>query len=252
MKGKDFTLNTYSDLILSLKSAGYSFSTLSNYVLNPQLEKVVIIRHDIDKRPENALAMANLEKSLDVKASYYFRIVKESNDPQVISEIVKLGHELGYHYEDLTLSKGDYKKAINLFEKNLKYFKTFYPVDTICMHGSPLTKWDNRDIWKKYDYRNFNINCEPYFDIDFSEFGYLTDTGRKWNSSGENIRDKVNSIYSYKFASTFDIINSIDKLPKKVMFNIHSQRWTNSKILWYREYISQNIKNFIKSNFLRK
>ena len=59
------------------------------------------------------------------------------------------------------------------------------------MHGSPLSKWDNRDLWKRYDYRDFGIIAEPYFDVDFNEVLYLTDTGRRWNNSKASVRDKV-------------------------------------------------------------
>jgi len=46
------------------------------------------------------------------------------------------------------------------------------------MHGIPLSKFDNRLLWAKYDYRDFGIIAEPYFDIDFDEVLYLTDTGK--------------------------------------------------------------------------
>ena len=59
------------------------------------------------------------------------------------------------------------------------------------MHGSPLSKWDNRYLWKKYNYRDFGIIAEPYFDVDFSEVLYLTDTGRRWDGDEVSVRDKV-------------------------------------------------------------
>jgi len=59
------------------------------------------------------------------------------------------------------------------------------------MHGSPLSKYDNRCIWKKHDYRIHGIIGEPYFDQDFKKVLYLTDTGRKWDGAGVSIRDKA-------------------------------------------------------------
>jgi len=59
------------------------------------------------------------------------------------------------------------------------------------MHGSPLSKYDSRDLWKVYDYRDYGIIGEPYFDIDFSKVLYLTDTGRRWDGDKVNIRDRV-------------------------------------------------------------
>ncbi len=36
-------------------------------------------------------------------------------------------------------------------------------------------------MWKRYSYRDFGIIAEPYFDVDFGEVLYLTDTGRRWD-----------------------------------------------------------------------
>ncbi len=58
------------------------------------------------------------------------------------------------------------------------------PVSTVCMHGSPLSRVSNLDLWKKYDYRGLGIIAEPYLDIDFDEVFYLTDTGRRWDGGG--------------------------------------------------------------------
>ncbi|MBW1833780.1 MAG: hypothetical protein JRI62_03015 [Deltaproteobacteria bacterium] len=51
-----------------------------------------------------------------------------------------------------------YELDICDFGRNLEKLRKFYPVKTICMHGSPLSKWDNLDLWKKYNYREFGIN----------------------------------------------------------------------------------------------
>jgi len=84
-----------------------------------------------------------------------------------------------------------FQLAICDFERNLEKLRKFYPVKTICMHGSPLSEWDNRLIWEKYNYRDFGIIGEPYFDVDFGEVFYLTDTGRRWDGDEVSVRDKV-------------------------------------------------------------
>ncbi len=245
---RDFTKYMYESLLKLLLNKGYAIRTFEQYLSDNKINKFVILRHDVDKKPENALIMAQLENQFGIKASYYFRIVKHSNDPKIIESIAELGHEIGYHYEDLNLAKGDYGLAIDNFEKNLNYFRKYYPIKTICMHGSPLSKWDNRLIWNNIDYRDYGILGEPYFDIDFNKVIYLTDTGRKWNATNENIRDKVNTNFAFDFKSTFDVIDAIEKkeLPDNVMINVHPQRWTNNKIFWLNELVMQKIKNFIK------
>ena len=60
------------------------------------------------------------------------------------------------------------------------------------MHGSPRSRFDNKSLWKKYDYKDYGIIGEPYFDIDFNDVFYLTDTGRRWDGDKVSVRDKVN------------------------------------------------------------
>lgn len=243
----DFTLTIYTDLLKSLQKKGYGFQTFEQFMTKP-VDKVVVLRHDIDKLPENAVKIAKIEMGLGIEASYYYRIVKESNVPELIKEVANMGHEIGYHYEDLTLAKGDRNVAIQLFEKNLAYFRTFYPVTTACMHGSPMTKWDNKDTWKDYNYKDYGIIAEPYFDVNYNEVFYITDTGRSWNSTGVSVRDKVDSDFKLKVKSTAHFIELANegKLPDKIIINTHCQRWFEPGFYWFKELVMQNTKNQVK------
>jgi len=248
----DFTLHTYRRLLLALKDARYNFLTFESYCRQKENktlpERFVILRHDVDTKAYNALRIAKIEKELGIKSSYYFRVVPQSNKAEIIREIVAIGHEIGYHYEDLSLCKGNLSDAIRHFEKQLVYFRTYYPVKTICMHGSPASKIDNRDIWKHLHYKNYGILGEPYFDIDYKKIFYITDTGRAWDGDKFNVRDKVDSNFDVHFHSTKDIIKAIEnqELPHHFMINTHPHRWTQGLYEWLYEYITQNAKNVIK------
>lgn len=262
---RDFTLKLYHDLLISLKNYNYSFCRMIDLCSDDHDDKnkIVILRHDVDKRPLNALLMGKLESALNIHSTYYFRINTDSFNKDIIKELSSLGHEIGYHYEDLSYQNGNFQKAINSFEINLKKFRQIYPIKTICMHGSPLAKFDNREIWNHYDYRDYGIILEPYFDINYNEFKYLTDTGRSWNSNSSNKRDHVASIYNkffhfnnpdygkiedFNLNSTHDIINLIenDRFPYQMIINTHPQRWTDNHVEWVFELLAQNIKNSIK------
>ena len=271
----DFTIKKYKNLLESLISQKYNFQNFTEFLENPA-KKAIVLRHDVDKLPENSFRFAQIQHELGIKGSYYFRIVSESFNPKIIEKIVKLGHEIGYHYEDVDLvnksSKLTEKEIINhaikLFDKNLQELRKFFPVNTICMHGSPLSKYDNKLLWKYYNYKDFGIIGEPYFDINFSRVLYLTDTGRKWNGEKVSIRDKVyksnvlsspaikggeNTRYFHRFKKTYDIISAAEKgkLPNQIMFTFHPQRWTDKPLPWIQELIWQNIKNMVKY-FLNK
>lgn len=244
---KDFTLDKYEQFLRSAIDSGYELTSYQDYIEN-DYEKVLILRHDVDKKPQNSLKIAQLQHQLGVKGTYYFRAVPESFDVNIIQKIAALGHEIGYHYEDLTICRGDAKNAIQHFELWLDKLRTFYPVKTICMHGSPMSKWDNRDLWKEFNYQDYGIIAEPYFDIDFDKVFYITDTGRKWDGNKVSVRDKVKSEFDLSFHSTDDLIFAFEsgKMPNLIMQNIHPQRWTNNSIEWMQELIMQSIKNRVK------
>ncbi|MCB5228749.1 MAG: hypothetical protein LHW44_01580 [Candidatus Cloacimonetes bacterium] len=247
MKDKDFTVKAYEALLLALQEAGYQAQTFAQFIKSPQ-ERAVILRHDVDKMPLNSLAFAALEKRLGMQASYYFRMVPVSYKPSVIKAIGAMGHEIGYHYEDMDLAKGDKALAIESFTQNLAFLRQLAPIHTICMHGSPLSKFDNRDLWQDYSYRDFNIIGEPYFDIDYTQVLYLTDTGRSWNNRDASIRDKVDTPFNFEVKSTFHLIELIEgnELPDKIMINTHPQRWNDGWQAWAKELVAQKLKNVVK------
>jgi hypothetical protein len=252
---RDFTLTTYRRLFEALKAQQYQFQPFAEFLQKPA-PKAVILRHDVDARKMNSLATAKLEAELDIKGTYYFRMVPQSFSEDVIREIYWLGHEIGYHYEDLALARGDYEKAIQLFTRHLAKLRQVEPISTICMHGSPLSRFDNRKLWDKYNYRDFGIIGEPYFDVDFNRVRYLTDTGRRWDGEKVSIRDKAmtdvnltqHSQHISSFHSTFDLINTVEsgKIPDQLMITVHPQRWDDRFLQWFMELVFQNSKNVIK------
>ena len=250
---KDFTLSAYIALLDTLISAGYRFQTFRDYLKNP-LGKVVILRHDVDKKPGNSLRFAEIENEKGLEASYYFREVPESLQVDKLLAIKSLGHEIGYHYEDMDSAKGDPEKAIKNFEENLQKLRKLAPIDTICMHGSPLSKYDNKDLWQHYDYHEYGIIGEPYFDLDYSKIFYITDTGRKWNNRDASIRDKVESLFEIEVRSTEHFIELIreGKMPEQMMINTHPQRWNDEWVPWVVELVSQTVKNRIKKIVSRR
>jgi len=246
----DFTVKIYKQFLKALKEEGFSFQTYYDFIKHPQ-EKVIILRHDVDARNEHSLQFAKIQHEMAIVGTYYFRMVPQSFDKEVIREISSMGHEIGYHYEDMDLANGDIEQAYELAKKHLSKHREVAEVKTICMHGSPRSPYDNKEVWRKYDYRDLGIIAEPYFDLDFTEVFYLTDTGRRWDGHKVSIRDKVANKQKKDwpvYHSTYDIIEAIENgtFPDKVMMNFHPQRWTDDYWLWTQELISQNAKNVIK------
>lgn len=251
----DFSREKYRQLMSQLKNCGYEFITYADYCDGKLPLRFVILRHDVDLKPQNSLEVAKDEKNIGAKASYYFRAVPESWDDRIIREIHQMGHEVGYHYESLTTCHGDVPQAFDDFKKNLEQLRKLVPVSTICMHGSPRSPYDSKDIWKQYDYRSLNIIGEPYLSTDFSKMLYLTDTGRRWDGYKVSVRDKIEGYQEewnakgWSFHSTDDIITALqeNRLPNCIMITTHPQRWFDFGIGWVKELMLQNAKNIVKA-----
>ena len=185
---------------------------------------------------------------------YYFRAVPESWDEEIIQEIAALGHEVGYHYESLTTCQGDVDAAYQDFCRNLEALRKLVPVRSICMHGSPRSPYDSKDIWKKYDYHALGIEDEPYLDTDFSKTFYLTDTGRRWDGYKVSVRDKIPQYQDewtakgLTFHTTDDVIEGLlqGRIPRNLMVTVHPQRWNSFGFAWCMEMLLQNAKNVVK------
>ncbi len=158
----DFNFKIYTQLVQSLQDAGFFFQTFAEYITQettkipalqtrkhaPTHPRKIVLRHDVEARYENALQMARIQHKMGIKGSYYFRFLPKSYSTEIIKEIADLGHEIGYHYDDLSACKGNREEALMRFQQHLEKLRKIAPVQTMTMEGAPLSPYDNRDLWK--------------------------------------------------------------------------------------------------------
>jgi len=227
---RDFTLRKYCELCETLHDLGYRILTVRDYLRAGGAETpepMAILRHDVDRWPGNALRMARIEQHLGISSTYYFRMTRHVFRPQLIAQIAEIGHEVGYHYETLAKARGDVSKAMRLFEAELTRLRQLAPIDTAAMHGSPLSRWSNLDLWKHRSPGDLGLIGEPHLDLDCGSIVYLTDTGRSWAETAANVRDRLGSSAA---ASRLDTTHSLTQhlcasLPSPVMVSAHPERW---------------------------
>lgn len=260
---KDFTYTVLQNLYEALKQQGYQFLPYKEFyqIKNVEAQKVVCLRHDVDDRFLHSLHVAKMQQKMGIRGTFYFRSIPQSFNETVIKEIAALGHEIGYHYETMDTASGDVAKAFEEFKFQLERLRKLAPVTTACMHGSPLSKYDNRDLWKHYRYQDLGLIAEPYFDTDFNAVFYLTDTGRRWDGQHVSVRDKAMlerpvtnpQFLKLSFHSTFDVLKGLNSgsFPNHILITFHPQRWTNDSVLWCRELLLQSLKNTIKRFLVR-
>ncbi|WP_256394071.1 hypothetical protein [Natronoarchaeum rubrum] len=222
---RDFTFETYGELLDAGLESGYEFPTVREYLATDDEElpeQFIILRHDVDRKPENALAMARLEATRGVSSTYYVRTIDKTFQPGLIRRIEELGHEVGYHYEDMDRADGDVAAAHESFSAELARMRALVSVDTVCMHGNPLTAYDNRDMWDTAateggtaadggvltngvaasegtvteprsagtpTFDDYDLLGEAYLSMDFEDVTYFSDTGRTWRDGALKIKD---------------------------------------------------------------
>ena len=236
----DFTLGKYEELCQTVQQK-YTIYTVYEYLKQKPAGSCAIVRHDVDRKVMNSLSMAELEHDLGIQSTYYFRY-PYTFQKEVIRKIHSLGHEIGYHYEVLSKTNGDFQKAISLFEQELQEFRKICRIDTICMHGRPQSRFDNRDLWKKFRFEDFGIFGEAY--LSLSGMTYFSDTGRNW-AGQHNMRDYLSQSGSSPcFASTDALIHALRTNPySQVYLSVHPQRWGTSLHGLVQEYSTDLLLN---------
>lgn len=253
---RDFTLKKYERLLQAVKKTEYQICTVKDF-LKSSPEKCIILRHDVDRSLNRNLEMAKLEYIQGIKSTYYFRYIEETFKPEVILQFAEMEHEIGFHYEVMDKANGDPEKAIEIFKIELEDLRKITEINTACMHGNPLKPWSNRDLWKKYDFRDFGLIGEPYISIDYSRVLYLTDTGRTWADLRIRVKDTIDeiginaNINLENISSTDNVIQLVQSGEiHQICLLVHPNRWCDDLGGWTKELIFQNIKNLGKAGII--
>ena len=236
----DFTLEKYEKLCQALAKSIYTSVTFAEYFTHHEgIEgHFVILRHDVDEDCRYALDLALIEKRYNLKSTYYFRLKKRTYVPAVIDKIAHCNHEIGYHYETVDKCRGDIEAAAGQFRNELSVLRERYPIKTACMHGNPLTRFDNKDLWKNNHLADFGLIGEPYISLNYSLFSYFSDSGRTWGSdTWRKTKDNVSASTAIIAKNTDDLIEIINsgKLEHLCILT-HPERWPKSTAGYIKRY----------------
>lgn len=242
----DYSLKSYRLFLESLEKK--TVYTVETFLQSKPTKNVIILRHDVDRLPNNALRMAKLESSYNIKSTYYFRYHSCCYNPSIIKQISDLGHEIGYHYETVSKCKGDLHKSVSLFIDELQGMRSIVNVSTVSMHGRPLSNFDNYKIWEFLEYEDMQLLGDASKSIN--NIIYLTDSGRTWNNAN-NLRDKINdNLIDVEINSTEDMIIYVSDISDPIYINVHPERWNDNLVIYILYYLfdltSLIIKNIIK------
>jgi hypothetical protein len=212
---------------------GYKIYTVRHYLEERPIKSFVILRHDVDRFPRNALRMAMVEAEKGVSSTYYFRVGHDLN-LGIIREVCRFGHEVGYHYEVLSKTNGDQVRAKGLFRKELELLRSACEIKTISRHGQPLSRFDNGTLWNGSSFKPYGV----LGDAGLSIIGvpYYTDAGRSWDGRN-SLRDRPREPCGVIVRDTFELIEMLrSRFHEGVYLNIHPERWVRNVPEWCVSY----------------
>lgn len=243
---RDFTPAAFGRILDALEERRYRIVTVREWARGPA-DGVAVLRHDVDRRPGNALALAKLEAARGIHVTYYFRTVGTAFDAGVIRAIAGMGHEIGYHYEDLSAANGHPEAARRSFAANLARFAPLADVTTVVMHGAPLSRHYNLDLWQFATLDEFGLAAEAAL-TDYSRCTYFTDAGRSWHSRA-NLRDlPPGASFGPASVRTSDDLCAYIRQAgaPRLAINAHPERWDHALPLWCRQWTIDAAANLIK------
>jgi peptidoglycan/xylan/chitin deacetylase (PgdA/CDA1 family) len=175
----EFTYDWYGEFLDELLDHGYQFQTYDQ----PVTDGDVLLRHDVDWSPRNALELARMEASRDVTATYFFLVTSPLYNllhkpvRLVVEELEALGHDVGLHFSTHQHFTGE--PDADLLADCVQDERTALeqvcsdPTDAVSFHRPP--EWVFR---RSYD--GFTSTYERRF---FEEITYRGDSNQRWREA---------------------------------------------------------------------
>ncbi len=222
-------------------------SVTAESVLAESRKEFLILKHDVEDKPEKALDMAKIEARYGHRGTYYVQgfLLNEKNIP-VLKEIQELGHELSYHHDVMDANAGDIQKALETFRQNKDNFeKNGFIIKTVCQHGNPIANrvgyTSNRDF-----FRNEGV-CAQFPDIaeimvNFKEktgvnHTYISDAGYGFKTIFDpETNDIVKSDHRDVKLKNLDSVADVIKRNGATIVSTHPHRWCESTKKAYLRY----------------
>ena len=191
MSIRDFTYNSYIELLNLIIDNGYS---VSNYHTHTVIKNPCIIRHDIDCDIEKAAKLAEIESQFsrtEIHSTYFvllksnlYNIIEKSNIRN-LKKIIGLGHEIGLHfdetqyYDDISSVNSD--KMIEYIQNEINIMQNIIesPITSVSMHIPSKSTLES-------DLKIPGI-VNSYSRLFFSEFKYLSDSLHNWRENADEI-----------------------------------------------------------------
>ena len=171
--GMPYTFDAYRSFVESFRESGHAFSGFEDLP-----DRAVVLRHDVDLSPANAVEMARLEADLGVETTYCFMLTTPAYDVldhvEDLETIQSLGHDVELHFDPHFYWEGrpgteTLESCVRAERETLERL-VGTPVEVVSFHMPP--EWA-----LGAEYEGFVNAYEPRF---FDEVTYVSDSRQKW------------------------------------------------------------------------
>ena len=182
----NFTYESYGMLIEHLRLNGYEIADYHNW---KQKSGCVILRHDIDYDLSKSVKMAQFEKKIGIKSTYFVLVTSDlynvfsKTSEDCLKEILDCGHEIGLHFDEVRYPELEGNiEAIR--ERIINESKLLESV--ICSKVSTVSMHRPSKLMLESDLKIPGI-INSYGNDFFKGFKYLSDSRRRWREPAEDI-----------------------------------------------------------------
>jgi hypothetical protein len=207
----EFTYSNYEKFLKTLKK-DYEFISFSRAKYSSdKLERVILLRHDIDQSLIKAEKIIEIEASLGVSSTYFlffkspFYNIFSHREEMIIRKIIENNHYIGLHFD---YSKSHYKTISQIsyqINNEAEFLQDYFgvKVDSISFHR-PFSM----DFFNKLELHDFPHAYEKIF---MEKFKYFSDSKGEW-----------------RFGNPLDSINYKNR--ENLHLLIHPIWWTEKEI----------------------
>lgn len=237
-----FSYHNYQEMCQCINKTGL----LCDYsdVLTFDLEKFIILRHDVEFSPTRAYNLAKFENEINIVSSYFFQITNNAyntlskHNLDLLKEIHAMGHHFGLHFHLNGMNELADISAQIKYEADLLSYYLGLKIDRFSFHRpTPLVLESNLEIeglinaYASDFFTYYSVDTEAHQQLNVK---YISDSKNKWQYTAP---------YFYPSEDFF-------KTYKRVQILCHPYTWTETgygTLLNLRSLISEKRSEFIQT-----
>jgi len=171
-----FSYDHYEEILIKIKEKGY----VPTFFHEEMEGKQIIMRHDVDQSLVHAYETAKIEYRQGIKATYYiwlnapFYNIFEKESIMIINDMIRMGHEIGLHFDETCYEIESEEMLNDLIEKEASLINAYYGIEirSVSFHRPSKYVLDNDLKLRKF----INTYGKKYF----NDFKYVSDSRGIW------------------------------------------------------------------------